>query len=515
MRILKSKLPDVVLEDKSITDFVLTHAERLADKAALIEGGSGTATSYATLADRIRRFAGGLKARGVGPGTTWALMAPNIPDYAVAFHGLAYAGACVTTLNPTYGAEEIAFQLGDSKATAIITVGMFLETARKAAAKCGIEEIYVLDDADAPALSTLFAEPLSAQVEVDLADHVVALPYSSGTTGFPKGVMLTHQNLVGNLCQAKEFIEMGEGDVCFAVLPFFHIYGMQVLMNLALGSGSTVVTVPRFDLVQMLELVQTHRITRLYLVPPIVLALAKHPVVDEYDLSSVTQIYSGAAPLSGELASAAAERVGCTIGQGYGMTESSPVTHSIHPSDYKPASVGTILPNTEVRVVDPDSGNDADPGARGEIWVRGPQVMKGYLGNPEATAATLDADGWLHTGDIAVVDDDGHFFIVDRLKELIKVKGFQVAPAELEAKLLSHDHIADAAVIGIPDEEAGERPKAFVVKTGDAALDEAGVVAFAAEGFASYKHLAVVEFIDAIPKSASGKILRRELRART
>ncbi len=512
MRVLTSKYPDVVIEERSITDYVLTHAERLADKAAFIDGTTGTRTTYAALADRIRRLAGGLAARGVGPGTTWALMAPNVPDYAVAFHGLAYAGATVTTLNPTYGAEEIAFQLRDSGASAIITVAAFLDTARDAATRCGIEEVIVLDEADAVPIADLMGEPLQAQVEVSLTDDVVALPYSSGTTGFPKGVMLTHRNLVGNLCQARGAIEIHEHDVCYAVLPFFHIYGMQILMNLALGSGATVVTVPRFDLPQMLELIQTHRINRLYLVPPIVLALAKHPMVADYDLSSVQQIYSGAAPLSGELASAAAERIGCTVGQGYGMTELSPVTHSIHPGDYKPASVGTVLPNTEVRLIDPDRGVDAEPGERGELWIRGPQVMKGYLGNPEATATTIDPDGWLHTGDIAIIDDDGHTFIVDRLKELIKVKGFQVAPAELEARLLSHPEIADAAVIGIADDEAGERPKAFVVRGAGSSVTAEQVVAYAAENLAAYKHLHQVEFIAQIPKSASGKILRRELR---
>lgn len=512
MRIFESSRPDIVIEDCSITDYALRDAARLGDKAAFIDSTNGNRISYAQLADRVRRLAGGLKAQGVGPGTTWALMGPNVPEYAIAFHGLAYAGATVTTLNPTYGAVEIGHQLRDSKATAIITTQAFLATAREAAKTCGVEHIYLLGEGDAPSLSSLEGEPLPEQVEVDYAAHVVALPYSSGTTGFPKGVMLTHRNLVANLCQAGPFLDLGEEDVCFAVLPFFHIYGMQVLMNMALSNGATVVTVPRFDLIKMLELVQEQRMTRLFLVPPIVLALAKQPVVDNYDMSSVTQIFSGAAPLPEDVAAEAAKRLDCVIGQGYGLTETGPVLTSTDTTNYRPGSVGTVIPNTQIRLVDPETGEDAEAGERGELWARGPQVTGGYFGNAGATAATIDNDGWLHTGDVAVVDADGHFYIVDRLKELIKVNGFQVAPAELEARLLQHASIVDAAVIGIPDEEAGERPKAFVVKAPGAELDAAAVITFAAEDLAKYKALSVVEFIDAIPKSASGKILRRELR---
>ena len=512
MRIFESSRPDIVIEDCSITEFALRHAERLGDKAAFINSIDGSTLSYAGLADRIKRLAGGLKARGAGPGTTWALMAPNVPEYAIAFHGLAYAGATVTTLNPTYGAAEIGHQLRDSRASAIVTSQAFLATAREAAEACGVEHIYLLDDGDAPPLSSLEGDPLPEQVPIDTAAHVVALPYSSGTTGFPKGVMLTHRNLVANLCQATPFFNLGEDDVCYAVLPFFHIYGMQVLMNMALGHGATVVTAPRFDLTKMLELVQEHRITRLFLVPPIVLALAKQPVVDDYDMSSVKQIYSGAAPLPEDVAAAAARRLDCGIGQGYGLTETSPVLTTTDTKNYRPGSVGTVVPNTRIRLVDPDTGKDAEPGERGELWAQGPQVTGGYFGNSDATAATIDADGWLHTGDVAIVDEDGHFYIVDRLKELIKVNGFQVAPAELEARLLQHPSIVDAAVIGIPDEEAGERPKAFVVTAPGATLDAETVTQFAAEDFAKYKHLSAVEFVDAIPKSASGKILRRQLR---
>jgi 4-coumarate--CoA ligase len=289
---------------------------------------------------------------------------------------------------------------------------------------------------------------------------------------------------------------------------------MNVLMNYVTATGATVVTAPRFDLPQMLELVTRYKMTELYLVPPIVLAMAKHPLIDKYDLSSVKEIFSGAAPLSGELAEAAAKRIGCAVGQGYGMTELSPVTHAIVRGEYKSGSVGTVLPNTECRLVDPESKEDQDVGGTGELWIRGPQVMKGYLNNDEATKATIDDDGWLHTGDIATVDEDGHFYIVDRLKELIKYKGFQVPPAELEALIVNLPGVADVAVIGVPDDEAGEIPKAFIVKAPDSDVTAESIQAEVAKHVAHYKQVRLVEFIDAIPKSASGKILRRELRER-
>lgn len=515
MTVYESTFAPVAIPDESVTAFVLRHADRLADKPALIDGPSGRTLTYGALRDQILRLAGGLRARGVAKGTTIALMSPNLPEFAVVFHAVAALGATVTTLNPTYRAEELAFQLRDSGATWMITVGLFAEEAGKACDATGIDQRVMIGPGGEgwTPLSELFGEAIDGPVDVDADEDVVVLPYSSGTTGFPKGVMLTHRNLVANLSQSESAIRLGENETIFAVLPFFHIYGMTVLMNFGLARGATVVTVPRFDLVQMLELTQVHQITRLFLVPPIVLALAKHPIIDKYDLSSVQQVFSGAAPLSGELGEAVAARLGCTVAQGYGMTELSPVSHAIADGEDRAGSSGTLLPNTQARLVDPATGEDAATGTEGELWVRGPQVMKGYLANSEATAATIDGDGWLHTGDIARIDEDGHTYIVDRLKELIKVKGFQVPPAELEALLTSHDGIADAAVIGVPDDEAGERPRAFVVLSPGADLDEDAVKAFVAEHVSSYKRLAEVVFRESIPKSASGKILRRELRA--
>ena len=260
---------------------------------------------------------------------------------------------------------------------------------------------------------------------VDL-DDVVVLPYSSGTTGLAKGVMLTHRNLVANIEQTLGTVAMQEDDAFVAVLPFFHIYGMQVLMNTGLRAGATIVTMPRFDLEQFLSLHQEHRLTRAFVAPPMVVALAKHPVVDNYDLSALRWILSGAAPLSAELAIECGERLGCEVVQGYGMTELSPVSHATPSGMFKPGSVGVTVPNTEVNIVDPVTQSLLGVDEDGEVWVRGPQVMKGYWNNESATKNTIDDDGWLHTGDIGHIDADGHLFIVDRLKELIKYKGFQV-----------------------------------------------------------------------------------------
>jgi 4-coumarate--CoA ligase len=349
---------------------------------------------------------------------------------------------------------------------------------------------------------------------VDTADQVVVMPYSSGTTGLPKGVMLTHRNLVANLEQSQAILEINSEDVGIGVLPFFHIYGMQVLMNGALAQGTTLVTMPRFDLEQFLQICQDYSVTRYYLVPPIVLALAKHPMVDEYDLSAVRQVFSGAAPLGAELAAEASARVGCEVVQGYGLTETSPVTHATPMGGFKAGSIGVLLPNTECRIVDPVTEEDLGLGADGEIWIRGAQVMRGYLNNPEATSATIDSDGWLHTGDVGHVDEDGHYFIVDRLKELIKYKGFQVPPAELEALLIAHPAVADVAVVPLPDEEAGEVPKAFVVAKPGVEVTAEQLKDYVAGHVAHYKQIKELEFIDEIPKSASGKILRRVLRDR-
>ncbi len=513
MIIHTSPLPAVDIPDVPVTEYVLRRAAESPDVVALVDGPTGRSYTYGQLAGMIASFAGGLAARGLGPGDTIALMAPNIPEYAVVFHGAAVAGVAVSTVNPTYTAEEVRFQLQDSASKLLVTIGMFVDTAKEAAEGTDVADIVVLGDAPAGTVpfTDLLGEPIN-QVPVDTRSQIVVLPYSSGTTGLPKGVMLTHRNLVANLCQIEGGLEVEDGEIALAVLPFFHIYGMQVLMNGLLAAGSTIITVPRFDLQQVLEIIQDRKVTRFFAVPPIVLAFAKHPLVDEYDLSSLRQVFSGAAPLSAELAVEAGERIGCEVVQGYGMTEMSPVSHLTPIGGFKPGTCGVTVPNAECRIVSPETGEDQPVGGEGELWVRGPMVMAGYLNNPEATAITIDPDGWLHTGDVGVIDADGHLTIVDRVKELIKFKGFQIAPAELEALLLTHPAVADAAVIGVPDEEAGEIPKAFVVLKPGQEVTEADITEFTRGHVATYKVIHDVEFAEAIPKSASGKILRRLLR---
>jgi acyl-CoA synthetase (AMP-forming)/AMP-acid ligase II len=487
----------------------------------MIDGPSGRTLTYGELTTAIKAFAAGLAARGFKKGDVLCVYMPNLPEYAIAIHGAASIGAVCTTANPMYTANEVARQLEHSGARAILTIPQFLDNAAEAAEAAGVADVFVVGEAPkdtgAEPFAALLGDPADApDVEIDPGEDVAVMPYSSGTTGLPKGVMLTHRNLVANTVQSGAALgaqgPMSE-DVVIAVLPFFHIYGMQLLMNLSLRRGSTLVTMPRFDLEQFLDLIEEHEVSGVYLVPPIALALVKHPAVEGRDLSSIRIVTSGAAPLGAELSDKLAERVGADVIQGYGLTETSPVTHTMVPGSRKPGSIGPPVPGTECRLVDPESGEDVDDGERGELWIRGPQVMKGYLDNEEATAATIDADGWLHTGDVAVRDADNHFKIVDRLKELIKYKGYQVAPAELEALILNHPEIADVAVIGVPDEEAGELPKAYVVAAGDD-LDTEALMAWIAEQVSPQKKIRIVELIDAIPKSPSGKILRRVLKDR-
>jgi acyl-CoA synthetase (AMP-forming)/AMP-acid ligase II len=507
---------DVEIQDVDVTAFVLENAAERGDKPALIDGPSGRVLTYAELSDAVGALAAGLTERGFGKGDVLAVYMPNLPQYAVAFHGAASVGGSCTTVNPTYTANELGAQLTDSRARLVLTVPPLLEAAREAADGAGVQEIAVVGEAEgATPFSELLGEATSSGsgglAEIDPTTDLAALPYSSGTTGFPKGVMLTHRNLVANLCQTQVAFPIEPDDTLIGVLPFFHIYGMTVIMNQGLLAGATIVTMPRFDLEQFLELLERHAVTRAYVVPPIALALGKHPAVEGRDLSALRTIMSGAAPLGADLAEQVAARVDATVIQGYGLTETSPVTHLLRPhGEHRPGSIGQPLPNTECRVVDPETGEDVDEGERGELWIRGPQVMLGYLHNEDATRATIDAEGWLHSGDIAVADGDGFFTIVDRLKELIKYKGFQVAPAELEALLITHPAVGDVAVIGVADEEAGELPKAFVVPADDD-LDPEELIEWVGSRVAPQKRVRLVETVDEIPKSPSGKILRRVL----
>ena len=515
-------MPDPVapaIPDVDISSFVLGRAAEHPDKPALIDGPSGRVLTFGELDAASAALAGALVSRGIGKGDAVCVYMPNLPEYAVVFHGVNRAGAVNTTANPLYTSHEVNHQLHDSGAKMIITVPPFLENARAAIEGTDVSEIVLIGGDGSEQGVTAFAELLAAggeapEVEIDPATDLAVLPYSSGTTGLPKGVMLTHRNLVANIVQTDAAMPMEPDDVLIGVLPFFHIYGMTVIMNMGLWNGATIVTMPRFDLEQFLGLIAEHGVTGAYVVPPIALALAKHPAVEGADLSSLRFIMSGAAPLGPELTDQVADRLDVPVTQGYGMTELSPVSHFCPIDAIKAGTIGPPLPLTESRLVDPETGEDVAEGERGELWVRGPQVMTGYLNNDEATAATITEDGWLRTGDIGVVDADGYYSIVDRLKELIKYKGFQVPPAELEAILVAHPAVADCAVIGVPDEEAGELPKGYVVVAEGAEVSDEQLMDHVAAQVSPQKKLRMIERIDEIPKSASGKILRRELRDR-
>ena len=538
-----SPFPEVDIPTASVYDYLFADlTDTDADRIALIDTKSGRQTTYRELVARIDTFAGALANRGLGVGDVIGLLAPNSSVFAAAFHGILRAGATATTINALFTAKDIAKQLTDSSATMLVTVAAMLPQARDGAAAAGIadENLVVLDGAGRAsdgypnAADLLAAGTPAPQVSFAPSAHLAVLPYSSGTTGNPKGVMLTHRNLVANVAQIRPLHGMVSDDVVLAVLPFFHIYGMTVLLNAALHARARLVIMGSFDLGEFLGNIAEHRGTIAFIAPPVAVALAKHPLVDSHDLSSLQTVMSGAAPLDAELGRAVAERLGCKVVQGYGMSELSPVSH-ITPFDggrlnmnvdAPLSSVGWTVSNAASKIVDPESGDEIDLPAEGlsktgELWFKGPNVMAGYLNNDEATKSTIDDDGWLHTGDLAQVDAVGCVYIVDRLKELIKYKGYQVPPAELEAVLLGHPQIADAAVIGVQDDEGEEVPKAFVVKVTSkdgvdrddgVELTEAAVMEFVAGHVAPYKKVRQVEFIEAIPKSASGKILRKDLR---
>jgi acyl-CoA synthetase (AMP-forming)/AMP-acid ligase II len=510
----------VTIPEASLAEYVLQRAPEFGNKPALIDGSSGRTITYKQLVPTIRKLAAGLASYGFGRGDALAIYSLNSPEYALAFLAVAMLGGATTMVPPLFTDAEVKTQLRDSGAKYLLTIPQLLDKANEAVQGSKIRQIFVIGEAEGAVSFTSLLEhdDLVPEVNINARSDVVALPYSSGTTGFPKGVMLTHYNLVSMLCQLDASEALTEKDTMVCVVPMYHLYGLHVVVNLGLSQGATIVILPRYDLGLFLRTLEHYGVTVAPLVPPLVLELSRVPEVDEHDLSKLRLIHCGAAPLAAEVAQACSERLGCPIRFGYGLTEVSPLSHSSLPSiPDKPGSVGYCLPNTECKIVDYVTGADLGPNQAGEIWIRGPQVMKGYLGNNHATAEMIRADGWLRTGDIGYAEEDGRLFVVDRLKELIKYKGRQVAPAELEAVLLSHPAIADAGVIPSPDEEAGEVPKAFVVLKSAATMDE--IMEFVSARVAPHKRIRLVEFVSEIPKSPAGKILRRVLvereRART
>lgn len=511
-----SPFEPVAIPELPVHEVVLARAHTRGDRTALVDGATGRTVPYAALPGLVDRAAAGFAGLGLKAGDVCAVLSPNGIEFVLTVLALSRLGVVITTANPLYTEEEFTPQLGDSEARCVCFHPMTEHVARASARHAGITRLVSLvgDAADAVSFASFLDTAATPPESTVGADDLFALPYSSGTTGLPKGVMLTHRNIVANMLQLGRGGHLDDGtDTLIAFLPFFHIYGLTAILLDGVRCGATVVVMSRFDMDAYFALVKRHQATVLHVVPPIVLALAKHPAVNPADFASVRKLFSGAAPLSNDVIAPCLARLGCSLQQGYGLTEASPCTHMTPPGDLDAnGTVGVCVADTECCVVDANGRRLGLDEGEGEVWVRGPQVMQGYLNKPDATRATLDDDGWLHTGDIARVDRRGYFTIVDRLKELIKYKGMQVAPAELEASLLSHPAVADAAVVPYPDAEAGEVPKAFVVLKGEATAAE--LIAHVAAHHAPHKKIRALEFIDTIPKSASGKILRRVLRDR-
>lgn len=517
-----STYPDVEIPECSVYDYIFSSlkADEL-DLVAVVDGPQKM--TYAELRRSIDALAGALDNRGVRSGDVVALHAPNSIGFMVAFHAVLRLGATVTTLNVLYSPAEIANQINDAQAKLYLTTSMLLPNALKGLEEAGLsrDHVILLDQAENyVSIAELIQQSRRPpEVVFDSATHLAVLPYSSGTTGKAKGVMLSHLNLVANIAQTDPMLPKYENKAVLAVLPFFHIYGMNIIMNLTLQQRGKLVILSKFDLKPCLELIQNERCATLYIAPPIAVALTKYPLLKDYDLSSVRLIVCGAAPMDEGLGTTLVERIPALLLQGFGMTELAPVSHvtPLNQPDIPVGSVGFAIPNICFKVIDPQTGKEIEGGSHersqpGEMLVKGPNVMLGYLNNQEATDETITADGYLHTGDIVEVGAYGEVYVVDRLKELIKYKGYQVAPAELEALLLTHPDIYDAAVVAYPDEDAGEVPRAFIVRQPGSDLDQKQVTAFVTERVAAHKRIRIVEFIEAIPKSLQGKILRKELK---
>jgi len=482
-----------------------------------------TSLTYRELEALTHRFARALRTLGVRPGDRVALLTPNCPEYVMAFYAAARLGAVVSPMNPSYREREIEYQLNDSEAVAVVVHGELLPLVEAVLPRTPrIRHVVTVGPApraagSTPHFSELIArEPATVLPPLQIGwDDLVTLPYSSGTTGLPKGVLLSHRNLVCNNIQFAATARITPADRLMIFLPFYHIYGVM-LMGGAMCTGATAVLMERFEPAECLRLIEAQRITLFFVVPPVLVVLSAWPELAKYDLSSVRFTMVGAAPLAPEVGRRFRELTGIRVVQGYGLTEAAPITH-LNPvfSDELNVhdSVGLPVHDTEQKVVDIETGQTVlGPGEVGEICIRGPQVMQGYWNAPEATATAL-RDGWLYTGDIGYVDARGHTFIQDRKKEMIKFKGFGIAPAEIEALLFEHPAVGDVAVIGKPDPEAGEIPKAFVVrKAGHEELTAEALLAFAKGRLAGYKAVQEIEFVPAIPKTPSGKILRRVLK---
>ncbi|KKY19534.1 putative 4-coumarate- ligase [Diplodia seriata] len=503
------------------------------DQVIYLDANTNRTYTYAQIKSTAEDFGKGLKGLwDWQKGDVLAIFSPNCIDTPAITWGCHWAGGIVSPANPTYSADELAFQLRNSGAAAVVTQLPQLAVARKAAAAAGLppDRVIIMGEARDPdgvtkhftSVRNISGTARFRRTRLNPAEDLAFLVYSSGTTGLPKGVMLTHRNIVANVLmnRALEGVNLDwKSDKVIAFLPFFHIYGLTCLVHHGIYMGVQLVVMDKFDLEKFCGHVQTHKVTFAYLVPPVVLALSKSPVVDKYDLSSLRMSNSGAAPLTREIVEELWKKRKLKVKQGYGLSETSPTTHTQEWRDWdaKIGSVGKLMPNQVAKYMDPEE-KEVPVGGTGELWIKGPNVFKGYWRNEEATRNALTQDGFFKTGDVGHQDSEGHFYITDRVKELIKYKGFQVPPAELEGLLVSHPSIEDVAVVGIYDkEQATEVPRAYVVPAKGIEASpktEKEIVAWLTEKVAHHKRLrGGVRFVDEIPKSVSGKILRRVLKA--
>ncbi|KAJ1268680.1 hypothetical protein BS78_07G153200 [Paspalum vaginatum] len=528
--VFRSTLLDIAIPDHlPLHDYVLERLAERRDRACLVDGATGETLTFGDVDRASRAVAAGMRAAlGVRRGATVMLLLPNCVEFALAFLACSRLGAPATTANPLHTAPEIAKQAAASGATVVVTEPAFVDKVRGlpgvsvVATGAGAEGCVSFSDLAAYDAAEHAAEDGDGLAAA--ASDVVALPYSSGTTGLPKGVMLSHRGLVTSVAQLVDgdnpHLHFRDDDVLLCVLPMFHVYSLHSILLCGMRAGAAIVVMKRFNTLRMFELVKRHAITVIPLVLPIAVEIAKSDAIDRHDLSSVRMVISGAAPMGKELQDILRAKLPrAVLGQGYGMTEAGPVlsmcmAFAKEPSPVKSGACGTVVRNAELKIIDPETGLSLPRNQPGEICIRGKQLMKGYLNNPEATAETIDAEGWLHTGDIGYVDDDDEIFIVDRLKELIKYKGFQVAPAELEAMLIAHPGIADAAAVPMKDDSCGEVPVAFVVTSHGSEITEDEIKQYVAKQVVFYKRLHEIFFVDAIPKAPSGKILRKDLRAK-
>ncbi|KAJ0984222.1 hypothetical protein J5N97_002578 [Dioscorea zingiberensis] len=531
--IFRSKLPDIHIPNHlPLHTYCFQNLSDFPTNPCLISASTGDVLTYTDVHLASQNLAASLHHLGISHGDTIMLLLPNSTEFAISFLAASLLGAITTTANPFYTPAEIHNQAVSSSAKLIITescnsgkVQPLVDNHRHHNIKLiTIDDIHH-DLSFSQLLSSNHTDHDQLVDSLNInSDDVVALPYSSGTTGLPKGVMITHKGLVTSISQQVDGenpnIYFHKEDVILCLLPLFHIYSLNTVLLCGIRRGAAIVIMRRFDIEKMMEVVERFRVTVLPMVPPIVVEISKRPsAAAKRDLSSVRMVMSGAAPMGKELQDTLRSTFpNATFGQGYGMTEAAPLSMCLgfakEPFEFKSGSCGTVIRNSEMKFADPETGLSLPRHHPGEICVRGDMIMKGYLNDPEATKNTIDNEGWLHTGDIGFIDDDDEVFIVDRLKELIKYKAFQVAPAELEAMLISHPNISDAAVVSMKDELAGEIPVAFVVRSDGSEITEDEIKQYISKQVIFYKRIHKVFFCNAIPKAPSGKILRKDLRAK-